>query len=225
MRIETIWCSKGFMDNLSYLIIDDKTNTVAVVDPADATLITKKCEDLGVVPQYILNTHHHYDHTDGNLELKAHFGAKVVGCKKDAHRIPGFDIGVDDGDVFEIGSLRANIIDVSAHTQGHILWYFDKEKALFTGDTLFNLCIGGLFEGTPKQMRVALEKIKTLSDDVLFYPGHEYTMHGAEEAIRINNGSAEIQKYLKNAKEKLDKGMPAAPTLLGDEKKVNPYLR
>ncbi|MFI3241982.1 MAG: hydroxyacylglutathione hydrolase [Alphaproteobacteria bacterium] len=225
MRIETIWCSKGFMDNLSYIVIDDKTNTAAVIDPADASLIIKRCKELNIELQYILNTHHHYDHTDGNLELKAHFNAKVVAANKDAHRIPGFDIGVDDGDVFELGSLKADIIDVSAHTQGHILWYFKDEKALFTGDTLFNLCVGGLFEGTPQEMRKALDKIKKLPDDIMFYAGHEYTMHGADDAVRINKNSKEIQEYLKNAQSRLSQNLPVCPILLGLEKKVNPYLR
>lgn len=225
MKIEIVWCSKGYMDNLSYIIIDEKTGISAVVDPADAKLIIKKCLELNIKPTYILNTHHHYDHTDGNVELKECFGAKVVGAEKDAHRIPGFDIGLKDNDVFEIGSLKAKIIDVSAHTQGHIVWYFENEKALFTGDTLFNLCVGGLFEGNEQQMQTSLDKIKALPDDVMFYPGHEYTLHGAHDAQVFNKNNDDIKKYLAYAEQRLGQGLSVCPITLGIEKQVNPYLK
>ena len=106
---------------------------------------------MAVTPAYILNTHHHFDHTEGNLELKERYGAQIVGAAKDAHRIPGIDITVEGGGNFKLGDSKAEIIAVPGHTTGHILWYFPDSKAVFTGDMLFNLCIGGLFEGSPQQ--------------------------------------------------------------------------
>ena len=224
LKIYPILCRAGIMDNYAYLIIDEQTKISAVIDPSEAEPIIKKCEELQLKPQYILNTHHHFDHTDGNLELKQKYGCQVVANIKDSHRIRGFDIGVEDGKTFSIGASTAQIIDVSAHTQGHILWYFPKDKVVFTGDTLFNLCVGGLFEGNAEQLYAALQKIKSLPDDVLFYPGHEYTMHFAREALSLAP-SEELIAYIKRAQNRLEKGLPVAPVSLGIEKKCNPYLR
>lgn len=223
LKVYPILCRAGIMNNYAYLIIDEQTKTGAIIDPSEAAPIIKKCEELQIEPKYILNTHHHFDHTDANLAIKQKYNCSVVGNIKDAHRIPGFDIGVECGKTFSIGESKAEIIDVSAHTQGHILWYFPEDKIVFTGDTLFNLCIGGLFEGTPEEMFAALQKIKSLPNDVEFYPGHEYTMHFAKEAFAIAP-SAELAEYINRAQERLSQGLPVAPVTLGLEKRCNPYL-
>ncbi|MDR1026279.1 MAG: hydroxyacylglutathione hydrolase [Lactobacillus sp.] len=221
LDVKSILTRARVMDNYSYLLIDEKTKLSAIIDPSEVAPIVKVCNDLSIKPDYVLNTHHHFDHTDGNLELKKLYNLKIVGAED---RIPGIDIKVKDGETWALGESIAHIIDVSAHTQGHILWYFKDDKMLFTGDTLFNLCIGGLFEGTPQEMFEALKKIKLLPDDVSFYPGHEYTMHGVEDALRYNP-SKELLEYVKNAELRLSKGLPVHPTKLGIEKKVNPYLQ
>ena len=145
LKIIPILCREGKMDNYSYLIIDEKTQISAIIDPSETKPIVDACKKYNTKPSYILNTHHHFDHTDSNLEIKEIFQAKVVANQSDSQRIPGFDIGVLPKEKFKIGESSAEVIDASAHTQGHILWYFREDKALFTGDTLFNLCIGGLF--------------------------------------------------------------------------------
>ena len=225
LQVYPILCRAGIMDNYAYLIIDEETQTSAIIDPSEPNPIIKKCEELKINPDYILNTHHHFDHTDGNLILKQKYGCKVVGNIKDSHRIPEFDIGVESGKTFTLGNSIAEIIDVSAHTQGHILWYFPQDKVLFTGDTLFNLCIGGLFEGTAEEMFSALQKIKALPDDVVFYPGHEYTMHFAREALSLQPNSPVLIEYIKRAQDRLSQGLPVAPVALKTEKQCNPYLR
>lgn len=224
LKIYTVPCRVGNMDNLSYILIDEETNISAILDPSEIGPIVKKCTELNIKPDYILNTHHHFDHTDGNLELKKLYNSKVVANIADSHRIPGFDIGVENKKTFALGNSIAEIIDVSAHTQNHILWYFKKDKALFTGDTLFNLCIGGLFEGSIEQMYEALEKIKSLPDDTLFYPGHEYTIHAIPMARHLCPNTHELAEYIKNAQNKLSQGQIVSPLSLGVEKKCNPYL-
>lgn len=213
------------MDNYAYVIIDEFSGKVAIIDPSEVAPIVAECERLDVRPEFILNTHHHFDHVDGNLELAERYGAKIVCNKADMHRIEGCNQWIIPGEKFELGKSVAEIIDVSAHTQGHILFYFKGDKVLFTGDTLFNLCIGGLFEGTAEQMFSALAKIKSLPDDVVFYPGHEYTMGGAKQAFYYNNGNEMIQKYLTKAKKRIEQGLPVAPISLGEEKQCNPYLQ
>lgn len=224
LDIETVLCRAGTMDNYSYILTDRESGISAIIDPSEAAPIIKRCTELGVKPQYILNTHHHFDHTDANLELKNLYNAKVVGNINDASRIPGFDIGVIPGETFNLGQSIAQIIDVSAHTQNHVLWYFPKDKALFTGDTLFNLCVGGLFEGTVDEMYTALEKIRDLPDDVKFYPGHEYTLSGAEYALHHMPYNPALEEYLRKARSRLQNGLPVAPVDLGTEKTCNPYL-
>ena len=165
LKIDYVLCRAGYMDNYSYIITDSNTDISAIIDPSEVTPIIKKCEELNIKPQYILNTHHHFDHTDGNLELAKKYNAKIVCNNTDKHRIEGAEIFIENGSEFSLGESKAKIIDVSAHTKGHILYYFEKDKALFTGDTLFNLCIGGLFEGSSEQMFNALSKIKSLPDN------------------------------------------------------------
>lgn len=224
MKVYTILCRAGKMDNYSYLICDEATGVSAIIDPSETAPIVAKCNELGIKPDYVLNTHHHFDHSDSNLDMKNLFGAKVVGNINDAKRVVGFDIGVEAGKYFMLGETKIEIIDASAHTIGHILFYVPKKKLLFTGDTLFNLCIGGIFEGTPAQMFEALQKIKALPDDVMFYPGHEYTAHGANEAYQYCRGNEDICAYLTKAKQKIESEEPVSPVSLGEEKKCNPYL-
>lgn len=225
LKIDYVLCRANVMDNYSYILTDTDTNISAIVDPSEAAPIIKKCENLSIIPKYILNTHHHFDHTDGNLELAEKYNAKIICNAADKHRIKDAEIFVENGGEFVLGNSTAKIIDVSGHTQGHILYYFEKDKALFTGDTLFNLCIGGLFEGTAKQMFGALAKIKALPDDTLFYPGHEYTFHAANFAYHHNQADENIIKYLTKAKSNLESTGHVFPFSLGEEKLCNPYLQ
>ena len=225
LQVYPVLCRAGYMDNYSYILTESKSNLTAVLDPSETEPIIAALQHLKVTPTYIFNTHHHFDHTDSNRDLKKLYGAKVVANKNDSPRIPGFDIGVEPGKTFDFGQTKAHIIDVSAHTQGHILWYFPQDKIVFTGDTLFNLCIGGLFEGTTTEMFAALQKIRQLPEDVLFYPGHEYTLPSANFALNNASDSKEVMAYIQRAKERLQQHLPVAPIALGIEKKCNPYLR
>lgn len=225
LEVTPILCRAGHMDNYAYLIIDSDTHTSAIIDPSEAAPIIKACHAAKITPDYILNTHHHYDHTDANLELKELYHCQIVGAAKDAHRIPGLDIAVTPGETFTLGKSAAQIIAADGHTIGHILWYFAQDKILFTGDVLFNLCIGGLFEGTTAQMFETLSKIKALPNDVIFYPGHEYTVHGIDFAVRINHNKPEMQEYINLAKQRLSAKQSVAPIRLELEKTCNPYLQ
>lgn len=225
LEVYPVLCRAGYMDNYAYIIKDTKSAEAAIIDPSEAKPIISECEKLKITPKFILNTHHHFDHVDGNLELSEKYHAKIVCNTADMYRIKGAEIGINPGGTFNLGNSAAEIIDVSAHTQGHILFYFKNDKILFTGDTLFNLCIGGLFEGTTKQMFEALKKIKQLPNDVVFYPGHEYTQGGAAFAFRYNQGNIYIKEYLELAKNRLDQGRPVAPITLEKEKRCNPYLQ
>lgn len=224
LQISPILCNAGYMDNYAYLITDENTNTSAIVDAAEENAIVNFCRAQNITPQYILTTHHHEDHTNANLALKKRFHAQIIGSAAEAGRIPGLDIALNDGDTFNLGHSEAKAILAPGHTDGHLLWYFPKDKALFTGDVLFNLCIGGLFEGTPRQMWQSLQKIKALPDDVRFYPGHEYT--GASlNYLAARQNKPEIQQYLQFLENCRKNNLPPVGVPLNLEKACNPYLK
>lgn len=223
LEIYPILCNAGFMDNYAYVLIDSETKVSAIVDAAEEKPIVEFCQKQDITPSYILTTHHHEDHTNANLALKKRFNVKVVGSKIEENLISGLDIALNDGDLFKLGNSEAAAILASGHTNGHLLWYFFKDKAIFTGDVLFNLCIGGLFEGTPQQMWQSLQKIKGLPNDVRFYPGHEYTKSAFGYLI-ANQNQPQIQKYLQFLEQCRQNNQPPVGNTLGLEKLCNPYL-
>lgn len=223
LEIYPILCNAGFMDNYAYVLIDSETKVSAIVDAAEEKPIVEFCQKQDITLSYILTTHHHEDHTNANLALKKRFNAKVVGSKIEENLISGLDIALNDGDLFKLGNSEAAAILASGHTNGHLLWYFSKDKAIFTGDVLFNLCIGGLFEGTPQQMWQSLQKIKGLPNDVRFYPGHEYTKSAFGYLI-ANQNQPQIQKYLQFLEQCRQNNQPPVGNTLGLEKLCNPYL-
>ena len=176
IKIEIIPC---LQDNYSYLIIDESNNDACVVDPSEAKPIINFIERENINLKYILNTHHHFDHIGGNKELTEKYNSIVVGFKHDAERIPEISILVEDNQIWKKDNFEAKIIHIPGHTTGHIGFYFFKEKVIFTGDTLFSLGCGKIFEGTYKQMFSSLSKIKNLPDDTKIYCGHEYTLQNS----------------------------------------------
>ena len=139
-------------DNYAYIINDNVSKTVAVVDPSEASPVIAFLKKLNLKLDYILNTHHHYDHIGGNAELKKLYNAKVVGFIGDKHRIPGIDITLKDNAKWIFGKSSVKILHIPGHTLGHICFFFENENIAFTGDTLFSLGCGRIFEGDHKQM-------------------------------------------------------------------------
>ena len=177
MRIEIIPC---LQDNYSYLIIDESNNFACVVDPSESEPIINFLKNKNIKLKYILNTHHHYDHIGGNQELKKRYGSVVVGFKGDSKRIPGIDILLEDNQIWKAENFEAKIMHIPGHTSGHICFNFFKEKLVFTGDTLFSLGCGRIFEGSYEEMFESLNKIKLLPKETKIYCGHEYTLNNAK---------------------------------------------
>ncbi|PRQ34963.1 putative hydroxyacylglutathione hydrolase [Rosa chinensis] len=222
LQIELVPCLR---DNYAYLLHDVDTGTVGVVDPSEAVpvidALSKKNRNL----TYILNTHHHHDHTGGNAELKARYGAKVIGSGIDRDRIPGIDIVLNDGDKWMFAGHEVHVMGTPGHTKGHISFYFPGSGSIFTGDTLFSLSCGKLFEGTPDQMQSSLTKIMSLPDDTEVYFGHEYTLSNSKFALSIEPENEELQSYAARVAHLRSKGVPTVPTTLLLEKTCNPFLR
>jgi hydroxyacylglutathione hydrolase len=222
LEIERIPCRT---DNYIWLVHEPETGAVAVVDPADPEPVEARLVARGFVLTHILNTHHHGDHVGGNLALKRRWDCTIVGPQADAARIPGIDVAVADGDTYRLGEAVARVFDVPGHTRGHIAFWFAAEKALFCGDTLFALGCGRLFEGTPAQMWNSLGKLRALPDDTQVYCAHEYTQSNARFALSVDAGNADLVARAKDVDAARAQGLATVPSLLGLEKRTNPFLR
>ena len=222
MKVEIISC---LQDNYSYLIIDETNNLACVVDPSEARPIIDYLKNKNINLKYILNTHHHFDHVGGNEELKKKYNAIVVGYKHDSERIPEIDILLENNEIWERDNFVAKIIHVPGHTKGHICFNFYKEKLLFTGDTLFSLGCGKIFEGTYEQMFNSLEKIKALPLDTKIFCGHEYTLNNSKFCIKYDNENLSLQKKIQDIEIKLDDSLPTIPSTLKEELDCNIFLR
>ena len=222
MRIEIIPC---LQDNYSYLIVDESNNTACVVDPSESKPIIDFLKNKNITLKYILNTHHHYDHVGGNKELKKNLGAIVVGFKKDMNRIPEIDVLLEDNQIWKAENFKAKIIHIPGHTSGHICFHFFKEKIIFTGDTLFSLGCGRIFEGTHKEMFESLNKIKSLPNETKIYCGHEYTLQNSKFCIMHDPENTNLKKKINYIINLIKNGLPTIPTTLKDELDCNIFLR
>ena len=222
IKIEIIPC---LQDNYSYLIIDKNKNDACVIDPSEAKPIINFIEKENINLKYILNTHHHFDHIGGNIELKEKYDSIVVGYKYDAERIPEINVLVEDNQIWKEDNFEAKIIHIPGHTTGHIAFYFFNEKIIFTGDTLFSLGCGKIFEGTYKEMFESLSKIKNLPEDTKIYCGHEYTLQNSKFCIKHDPQNQDLQNKITKINEKLKNNVPTIPSILKDEKECNIFLR
>ena len=222
LNIEIISCLN---DNYSYLLCDKKTNIVAIIDPSDFNqcdkIINKKYNKL----DFILNTHHHPDHVDGNQKLKEKYNSKILGSEIDKDRIPGIDITLIEKQNFKIGSFSFEVIFIPGHTKGHIAFYFENQKIVFTGDTLFSLGCGRVFEGTNKQMFESLNKLKKLPIDTKIYCGHEYTKKNLEFCLRYDPDNEFLIRKSNWVLSKIKANSPTVPITIGEEQKTNIFLR
>jgi len=212
-------------DNYIFMVLEPESGTTAVVDPADAEPVLAWLEQKGRKLDFILNTHHHDDHTAGNQPLARASGAKIVGPRAEQERIGGMDIRLGEGDRFELAMEVAQVIETPGHTRGHISFWFEQSGALFCGDTLFALGCGRLFEGTPAQMWSSLRKFEVMPDATLVYCGHEYTESNAEFAIAVDPDNQRLADRSKEIAEARRRGSPTVPTTLGLERATNPFLR
>lgn len=212
-------------DNYVYLVREPESGAVAVVDPAVVGPVLAEADRLGWTITHILNTHHHGDHTGGNLEIKEKTGCTIVGPGPDRDRIPGIDIEVNDGDTFTFGNAAADIFFVPGHTRGHIAYWFAESDALFCGDTLFSIGCGRVFEGTMEQMWSSLSRLRALPSETRIYCAHEYTQSNINFAVTVDPNNLALRTRESDVRAKREKGEPTVPSRLGEELAANPFLR
>ncbi len=212
-------------DNYGYLLHDEATGATAAVDTPEAGAVERALADKGWSLTHILNTHHHADHTGGNLALKARHKCTVVGPAADAGRIPGIDVHAQDGDALSLGATSFIVMHVPGHTLGHCAFYFPTESAAFVGDTLFSLGCGRMFEGTPAQFWSSLCSLAALPDDTRLYCAHEYTASNARFALSVEPGNEALRARAAEVEALRAQGLPTVPSTLAVEKATNPFLR
>lgn len=214
---------RALTDNYIYLLHSD--GVTMVVDPSESAPVLVETQRRGWRLDAILITHHHWDHTGGNEELKARTGCTVIGFVGDVHRIPGLDKTVREGDIICVGKREGRVLEIPGHTTGHIAYFFGSELALFCGDTLFSLGCGRLFEGTPHQMWGSLQKICGLPELTRVFCAHEYSESNLPFALSMEPENALLLPTAKKIRELRARAKPTVPTLLKEEKATNPLLR
>jgi hydroxyacylglutathione hydrolase len=229
---ENVFIIPSLMDytkNYIYYVISQKEKDLAfIIDPGEASSVIDFLENLNPnlpKPKFILNTHHHWDHVNGNLELKKKYGLKILAAKSDFSRIPGIDDALEYNSTIQIGEYNFEIIHTPGHTMNHIAFYCKETQSLFCGDTMFSGGCGGIFEGTPDHMFISFEKFSLLPDSTKVFTAHEYTIGNLKFASYLEPENQEIKDYMNFIIEKIKNGLPSVPSKIEIEKKINPFLK
>ena len=220
-----IFIINALSDNYIYLLRNEHKNITSVIDPGEAEPVIKVLNKKSWHLDEVINTHHHHDHIGGNRELLDIYKSKLIAPSYENNRISNVDILISDNETVNITGISTKVFHTPGHTLGHVCFYMPEEKCLFSGDTLFYLGCGRVFEGTMDQMWSSLVKLRSLPDDTSVYCGHEYTLSNMKFANYIDSNNNLLNKVSLEIKNKRDKGLPTVPFNLGIEKKINPFLR
>lgn len=212
-------------DNYVWLVRESDSGEVMVVDPAVAAPVLAKAEELGWAITHIWNTHWHPDHTGGNAEIKAATGCLITGPAAEYARIPTLDVKVKGSDSVMLGAATAKVIDVPAHTAGHIAFHFADNRIAFVGDTLFAMGCGRLFEGTADQMYANMRKLELLGDDTAIYCAHEYTLSNGRFALTVEPDNIALVERMAEVTAMRERGEATVPTTIALERATNPFMR
>lgn len=212
-------------DNYGVLVHDPGTGATASIDAPETAAVKRALEETGWRLSHILTTHHHNDHTAGNLALKAESGCTIVGPRAEAARIPGIDQQVAEGDAVALGKLTVRVLDTPGHTLGHISYWIPEAKVAFVGDTLFAMGCGRVLEGNAAMMWASLKKLSDLPRDTQLYCGHEYTVANARFGLTIDPDNLSLRKRIRDVEALRAEGKPTLPTRLDLELDTNVFLR
>ncbi len=212
-------------DNYVWLVHDAASGETMVVDPAVAEPVLEAATARGWTINAIWNTHWHPDHTGGNAAIKAATGATIYGPAAEAAKIPTLDVQVTEGDTVKLGAHIATVLETPAHTAGHITYHFANDAIAFSGDTLFAMGCGRLFEGTAEQMFANMQRLATLPDDTIVYCAHEYTESNGRYALVAEPDNQAIVARMANVIAARARGEATVPTTIGLERATNPFMR
>jgi len=211
-------------DNYGVLIHNSDSKETISIDAGDASSLFQAQDEKGWTVSHLLVTHHHADHVAGLAEIKATTGCKVIGPALHSD-IKGLDQKVVDGDTFTVADIHFQVLNTPGHTLDMLNYYMPEENVIFTGDTLFTLGCGRVFEGDATMMWNSLQRLAKLPADTLVYSSHEYTLANAEFAITIDPDNKQLQQRIEKFKEMRSNNQPTVPSLLSEELATNPFLR
>lgn len=212
-------------DNYVWLVHEPVSGETMAVDPAVAEPVLAEAARRGWAITQIWNTHWHPDHTGGNAAIKAATGCTITGPAAEFERIPTLDVQLRGGDQAHLGACVADVIDVPAHTAGHIAYHFAGEKAVFVGDTLFAMGCGRLFEGTAGQMFDNMARLGALPPETAVYCAHEYTQSNGRYALVAEPDNMALVERMAAVDAARARGEPTVPTTIGLERETNPFMR
>ena len=211
-------------DNYGYLIKNPHATEGILVDPSDLEMCLKILELNDCSPTHILLTHHHDDHIGAVQDLKNKFQSIIIGFEHDK-KIPQPDLFVKDEEIIEIHQNKFKVLHTPGHTLQHVNYFILEHNILFSGDTLFSMGCGRMFEGTPELFWQSLSKIKKLPEDTTIYCGHEYTLSNVKFALSIHPENQDLQKYALWTEHQEKEHRPTIPAKLIDQIKCNPFLQ
>ncbi len=212
-------------DNCGVLVHDTVTGTTISIDAPDARAIADNLKKRGWQLTHILTTHHHIDHVEGNLELKEHFGCRIIGPEAEKDRIPGIGKTVKGGDILDLAQRKLKVYDCPGHTLGQVTYHFINDYLLFAADNIFAMGCGRVLEGTLEQMYHSVNQFRDVQPMTSVYCGHEYTEANAKFALSVEPGNRALQMRATEVRNLRAQGKMTCPTTIGDELKTNPYFR
>jgi hydroxyacylglutathione hydrolase len=210
-------------DNYGVLVHNAETGETASIDAPDASRILAELDQKGWKLSHLLITHHHADHVQGLERLKSETGCTVIGPANPA--IVGIDRHVGDGDRIELLGDEVVVIATPGHTLDMVNYHFTRAGAVFTGDTLFAMGCGRIFEGTAHQMWGSLLKLARLPAETRVYCGHEYTLSNARFALKIDPDNTLLQARAREVERLRAENLMTLPTTVELELATNPFLR
>ncbi len=212
-------------DNYVWLVHEPGSGETTVIDPAVADPVLAEADRRGWRITQIWNTHWHPDHTGGNEAIKRATGCTITAPTAEAARIPTMDRGVGEGDRVTLGPIEAEVMEVPAHTAGHIAYHLPTEQVAFVGDTLFAMGCGRLFEGTAAQMHDNMARLAALPPETQVYCAHEYTLSNARFAVTVEPDNAALLARVAAVEQARQAGQPTVPTTIALERDTNPFMR
>lgn len=221
MTIKIIPCLE---DNYAYFFQTENGFT-AIVDPGEAGPVLDYLNDNNLKLDAIFCTHHHGDHIGGNERLKQETGCRIIGPEAEKERISMDETLSEEDSPYDYGGVKIHVLETPGHTKGHICLHIPQLNALFSGDTLFSMGCGRLFEGSAEQMWNSLKKLKELPGETRIYCGHEYTLKNGEFCLEVEPDNKALQKRYKEAQNLRQSGKPTLPVSLSEELKTNAFLR
>ena len=211
-------------DNYVWLVHDPDSQETVAVDPSVADPVLAAAEARGWRITQVWNTHWHPDHTGGNDAIRDATGCTITG-PRESERVSRMDRIVAGGDRARIGGIEAELIDIPAHTAGHVAFHLPAAATVFTGDTLFAMGCGKLFEGGAEQMYDNLQRLAALPPETRVYCGHEYTLANGLFALTVEPENAALVRRVEQVRAARERGEVTLPTTIAEELATNPFMR